>query len=82
MNRNILNLDHVPAGPSSNNDDNIIYDSLNPYSQPHCLNATTENNVVASLPHVRRPGCKRSKLATKLEELMNGNSHPFFSKFN
>jgi uncharacterized protein GlcG (DUF336 family) len=54
--RHALNLDNVPAGVSATGDDNIIYDigadgkSASGFGHPHCLDATVENNVAASLP--------------------------------
>lgn len=53
--RHILNLDNVPAGVADGGaDDNIIYDisggvSTSGFGHPHCLDATTENNIRNSL---------------------------------
>lgn len=60
--RNNLGLDHVPGGVSgdSNHPDNIIFDvSTNPaldkasaggFGHAHCLDAATENGIIAALP--------------------------------
>lgn len=50
--RHGLHLDHVPAGVSGDaqRPDNILYTVGNPWAQPHCLNAATENAVAAGLP--------------------------------
>ncbi len=54
--RHALNLDNVPAGVADGGaDDNIVYDldangkSAGGFGQPHCLDATAENAVAASL---------------------------------
>lgn len=50
--RHSLGLDYVPAGVSGDpaRPDNIVY--AGPWSQPHCLDAATENAIAASLPAV------------------------------
>ena len=53
--RHALNLDDVPAGVAPGNNDNIIYDfsggqSAGGFGQPHCINASAETSIAASLP--------------------------------
>jgi uncharacterized protein GlcG (DUF336 family) len=53
--RHALNLDNVPAGVAPGNNDNIIYDfsggqSAGGFGQPHCINASAETTIAASLP--------------------------------
>lgn len=54
--RHALNLDDVPGGVADGGaDDNIIYDfsgggSTSGFGHPHCLNASTESTIAASLP--------------------------------
>lgn len=54
--RHALNLDNVPGGVADGGaDDNIIYDfsggtSTSGFGHPHCLNASAESSIAASLP--------------------------------
>ena len=54
--RHALNLDNVPGGVADGGkDDNIIYDfsggaSASGFGHPHCLNASAESSIAASLP--------------------------------
>ena len=62
--RNNLGLDHVPGGVSADvaRPDNIIFDiaedanghpkSAGGFGHPHCLDATTENDLAAGLPAI------------------------------
>ncbi len=65
--RNMLGLDYVPAGVSSDasRPDNIIFDmtddaggnpeSAGGFGHPHCINAATEDAISSSLPAVSTP---------------------------
>lgn len=49
--RSQLLLDYVPAGVGPGGKDQIAYSG--PWGQPHCVNAATEDAVVATLPATR-----------------------------
>lgn len=52
--RHTLFLDFVPGGVSTANNDQIIYfPPASGFAQPHCIDATAENAVVAGLPATR-----------------------------
>lgn len=51
--RNTLQFDFVPAGVGPGNSDQLIYGGTAPWSQPHCVNAATEDAVLAQLPPKR-----------------------------
>lgn len=50
--RNTLKLDYVPAGVGPGGVDQIAYNGG--WSQPHCNDAATEDQVVSSLPATRK----------------------------
>lgn len=65
--RKLLGLDYVPAGVSGDADrpDNIVFDmtddaggnpeSAGGFGHPHCVNATVEDGIAATLPAVSAP---------------------------